>query len=114
MLKHHIKKTYRGKDNFTGLPIEFEVSANELAKTLYPYGMEIVDSIKYMLQKTPPELMEDISDRSIYLTGGGSLIKGLDVIIKKATGLNVRIARDPINCVVKGIGKIIEKRAKWD
>lgn len=112
--ENDIKKTYRGKDNFTGLPIEFEVSANELAKTLYPYGMEIVDSIKYMLQKTPPELMEDISDRSIYLTGGGSLIKGLDVIIKKATGLNVRIARDPINCVVKGIGKIIEKRAKWD
>ena len=108
------KMTVRGKDNFSGLPIEFDVYANDLAKTLFPYGMEIVDSIKYIMQKTPPELIEDISDRSIYLTGGGSLIKGLDVIIEKNTGLNCRIARDPINCVVKGLGKIIEKRTKWD
>ena len=55
-----------------------------------------------------------VSDRSIYLTGGGSLIKGLDVIIEKNTGLNCRIDRDTINCVVKGLGKIIEKRTKWD
>ncbi len=67
---------------------------------------QIVDAIKKALEKSPPELSADIIDKGIFLTGGGALLKGLDKLIEKETGLKVKVADDPRRCVVKGVGNI--------
>ena len=69
--------------------------------------MKIVEEIKNVLEKTPPELIEDISQRGIYLTGGGSLLFGLDKLIQEYTGIKVMIAEDAVSCVAIGTGKAL-------
>jgi rod shape-determining protein MreB len=59
-------------------------------------------------ERTPPELAADIVDRGIYLTGGGALLRGLDLLMREVTNLNIRVAEDPLTCVVRGAGKILE------
>ena len=68
-----------------------------------------MDAIKFTLEKTPPELASDIMDKGIMLTGGGALLSGLDKLIKDETGMPVTIAEDPLDCVVKGSGKVLEE-----
>ena len=75
---------------------------------LLPQVMKIVDAVKTVIEKAPPELVEDISERGIYMTGGGSLIYGIDKIISKSTGINVMIAQDAISCVALGTGKALD------
>ena len=70
--------------------------------------MQIVDAVKGVLEKTPPELTADISDRGIYMTGGGSLLYGLDKLLHETTGINVMIAQDAISCVAIGTGKALD------
>ena len=70
--------------------------------------MQIVDAVKGVLEKTPPELTADISDRGIYMTGGGSLLYGLDRLLHETTGINVMIAQDAISCVAIGTGKALD------
>lgn len=69
----------------------------------------IIDSIKFTLEKTPPELAADIMDRGIMLTGGGALLDGLDKLIKQETGMPVSIAENPLDCVALGTGKVLEE-----
>ena len=71
-------------------------------------AMQIVEAVKGVLEKTPPELTADVSDRGIYMTGGGSLLYGLDKLIQKNTGINVMIAQDAISCVAIGTGKALD------
>ena len=71
-------------------------------------AMQIVDAVKGVLEKTPPELTADISDRGIYMTGGGSLLYGLDKLLHEMTGINVMIAQDAISCVAIGTGKALD------
>ena len=71
-------------------------------------AMQIVDAVKGVLEKTPPELTADISDRGIYMTGGGSLLYGLDKLLHETTGINVMIAQDAISCVAIGTGKALD------
>ena len=68
----------------------------------------IVDAVKVTLERCPPELAADIMDRGIVLTGGGALLKGLDVLIAKETGMPVHVADDPLLCVARGTGKCLE------
>ena len=70
--------------------------------------MQVIDAIKVTLEKTPPELSADIIDRGIMLTGGGALIRGLDKLINKETGIPVLIAESPLDCVALGTGKVLE------
>jgi rod shape-determining protein MreB len=99
----------RGRDLITGLPKNLSITSSEITEALKEPVNSIVDSIKLTLEKTPPELASDIMDRGIMLTGGGALLSGLDLLIKEETGMPVYIAENPLDCVVKGAGKVLEE-----
>lgn len=99
----------RGRDLITGLPKNLSITSSEVTEALREPINAIVDSIKYTLEKTPPELASDIMDRGIMLTGGGALLSGLDKLIKEETGMPVSIAENPLDCVVMGAGKVLEE-----
>ena len=69
---------------------------------------EVVAAAKYVLEKTPPELASDISDKGLYMTGGGCLVDGLDKLLQEKTGINVMIAQDTVSCVALGTGKALD------
>ena len=98
----------RGRDLATGLPKTITVYSSEMLEALIEPAMMIVDAVHSVLEKTPPELAADISDRGIYMTGGGCLIDGLDKLLQEKTGINVMIAQDTVSCVALGTGKALE------
>lgn len=98
----------RGRDLVTGLPKTVVISALEVQEALYEPVCSMIDAIKYTLEKTPPELAADIMESGIYLTGGGALLRGLDALISKETGMPVHIADEPLNCVALGTGLVLE------
>ena len=98
----------RGRDLITGLPKNVTIHSSEMLEALIEPAMMIVDSVHSVLEKTPPELAADISDRGIYMTGGGCLIDGLDKLLQAKTGINVMIAQEPISCVALGTGKALD------
>ena len=102
----------RGRDLVTGLPKTVTVYSKELLEALEEPAMAIVNAVHNALEKTPPELAADITDRGIYMTGGGCLIDGLDKLIAAKTGMNVVIADDAITCVVLGTGKALDNIEK--
>lgn len=102
------KMLVRGRDLVSGLPKTIEVSSNEILDALKEPVSQIVDAIKYTLEKTPPELAADIMEIGIMLTGGGALLEGLDQLVRKETGMPVQIAEEPLDCVALGTGKMIE------
>lgn len=99
----------RGRDLLTGLPRNLEVSAEEIREALTEPVRTIVDAVKTTLETTPPELSADIVDRGITLTGGGAFLKGLNTLLSKETLLPVYIAEDPLDCVAKGAGMLLEE-----
>ncbi|HOQ00178.1 MAG TPA: rod shape-determining protein [Acetivibrio clariflavus] len=99
----------RGRDLISGLPKNITITSTEVADALREPINAIVDSIKYTLEKTPPELAADIMDRGIMLTGGGALLSGLDKLIRDETGMPVNIAENPLDCVAMGSGKVLEE-----
>ena len=99
----------RGRDIVTGLPKEIMVTDTHIREALERSVRSIVDLIKTTLENTPPELTADIHERGILLTGGGSLLRGLDIIIKEAAEVPVRIADDPLTAVVRGTGILLEE-----
>jgi len=98
----------RGRDLVTGLPKTIEVTSEEAAAALEEPVSQIVDTVKEVLEQTPPELAADIVDRGIVMTGGGALLHGLDLLISEKTGLAVHVAEDPISCVAKGTGMALD------
>ncbi len=98
----------RGRDLVSGLPKTLEISSGEILNALREPVSQIVDAIKFTLEKTPPELAADIMEMGIMLTGGGALLEGLDQLIRTETGMPVQIAEDPLDCVALGTGKMIE------
>ena len=98
----------RGRDLITGLPKTLTVYSSEMMEALEEPAMLIVDAVHSVLEKTPPELAADISDKGIYMTGGGCLVDGLDRLLQEKTGINVMIAEDAISCVAKGTGKALD------
>jgi rod shape-determining protein MreB and related proteins len=99
----------RGRDLVTGLPKNLLITSSEIMGALREPINSIVDAIKYTLEKTPPELASDIMDRGIMLAGGGALLDGLDTLIREETGMPVSIAKNPLDCVVLGTGKVLEE-----
>lgn len=99
----------RGRDLISGLPKNVSISSSEIVEALKEPVNAIVDSIKYTLEKTPPELAADIMDRGIMLTGGGALLSGLDRLIRDETGMPVSIAENPLDCVAVGAGKVLDE-----
>ena len=98
----------RGRDLSTGLPKTITVHSSEMLEALIEPAMMIVDAVHGVLEKTPPELAADISDKGIYMTGGGCLIDGLDKLLQEKTGINVMIAQDSVSCVALGTGKALD------
>ena len=98
----------RGRNLVTGLPKTIKVSSEETEEALKESTMQIVEAIHGVLEKTPPELAADIADRGIVLTGGGSLLRGLEELIAEHTGINTMTAEDPMTAVAIGTGKYVE------
>ena len=104
----------RGRDLTTGLPKTLTIYSSEMMEALIEPAMMIVDAVCGVLEKTPPELAADISDKGIYMTGGGALLDGLDKLLQEKTGINVMIAEDAISCVAKGTGKALDNLDSMD
>ena len=103
-----VEMDIRGRDLTTGLPKTLTIYSSEMMEALIEPAMMIVDAVHSVLEKTPPELAADISDRGIYMTGGGSLLDGLDKLLQEKTGINVMIANDAVSCVALGTGKALD------
>ncbi|HCA30885.1 MAG TPA: rod shape-determining protein [Ruminococcaceae bacterium] len=95
----------KGRNQLEGLPKNITVSSEEIREALADPVGAIVDAIRYSLENTPPELAADIIDNGIMLTGGGALLRSIDLLINRETGMPVHIAEDPLDCVVNGTGK---------
>jgi len=102
----------RGIDLITGLPKTITIYSSEMMEALEEPASMIVDAVHSVLEKTPPELAADISDKGIYMTGGGSLLDGLDRLLQEKLGINVMIAEDAVSCVAKGTGKALDNLDK--
>ena len=100
--------TLRGRDLLTGLPRSVEVGAEQIREAIEPSVALIVETVKDTIEETPPELVADIMDQGIVLAGGGALLCGLDRRISEATQMPVHVANDPLTCVVRGTGVVLE------
>lgn len=98
----------RGRDIVSGLPIKITITSDEIREAIIETINSIVSAIRRVLERTPPELASDIYTNGIYLSGGGALLKGLDIYIEKETGIKVFIAENPLQSVALGAGKICE------
>ena len=103
-----VEMDIRGRDLIDGLPKTITISSSEMLEAMIEPALMIVDAVHSVLEKTPPELAADISDRGIYMTGGGALVDGLDKLLQEKTGINVMIARDTVSCVALGTGKALD------
>ncbi len=106
--------TMKGRNLITGLPDEISITSNEISEALKESVSLIVDSVKSVLEKTPPELASDIIEKGILMTGGGSLLFGLDKLIELETGVNVEIANNSVEAVAEGTGKVLGYLDKLD
>jgi len=98
----------RGRDLVSGLPKTLTITTEEVQKALTEPVFSIIEAVKVTLEKTPPELASDIMDRGIVMTGGGSLLRGLDKLLYQETGMPVHIAEETLSCVALGTGKALE------
>ncbi|MFC1561712.1 rod shape-determining protein [candidate division KSB1 bacterium] len=107
-LEEEKTQTVKGRDLVAGVPKTTEVSSVEIREALSEPINAIVDAVRLSLEKTPPELASDILDRGIILTGGGALLTGLDERLREETNLPIHVAEDPLTCVVRGTGKVLD------
>jgi len=103
----------KGRDLVSGIPKVVRVHSSEIREAMQEPIQQIVDAVRRTLEITPPELASDIVDRGIVMAGGGSLIRGLDVLLSQETGLPVRVDEDPLTCVVRGTGRILEDPERY-
>ncbi len=103
----------KGRDLMNGVPREIRVTEAMIAESLSEPVEQIVEAVKIALESTPPELAADIVDQGIMLTGGGALLRNLDIELRERTGLPISIADDPLSCVVRGSGTVVENLKKW-
>ena len=99
----------RGRDLISGIPKTMIINEAEIREAINEPVSLILDTVKTALENTPPEIAADIVDRGIILAGGGALLRGLDLLIRKETELTVIVAEDPITAVVRGVGKMLEE-----
>ena len=107
-LDEELQHTCRGLELVQSIPKTIIVDSSEIAEALAESVSAIIDAVRQTLEQTPPELAADILDRGIIMTGGGALLKGLDRRLVEETSLPVIVADDPLTCVVRGTGKVLE------
>ena len=108
-LKEELEIQVKGRDQVMGLPKIITITSEEIRESLREPVSSIVDAVRVTLERTPPELSADIVDRGVVLAGGGALLRGLDQLLAKETGLHVTVAEDPLTAVVMGAGKYLEE-----
>ena len=99
----------KGSNLITGIPTTLEINSGEIREALNEPVNALIEAVKHVLETTPPELAADLVDKGIVLAGGGALLKNLDTVLKEETQLPVTIAEDPLSCVVKGCGKVLDE-----
>jgi rod shape-determining protein MreB len=112
LLDSHMAKEsveVKGRDLVSGVPKTITLSAQEVNESLLEIVASIIDVVRVALENTPPELSSDLVDKGIVMAGGGSMLRGLDRLISMETGIPVRVADDPLFCVVRGVGKVLEE-----
>jgi len=107
-MKEHLERPMRGRDLVTGLPREVIINDEQVRRAISKSITAIVEAVKVTIEETPPELVADIMERGIVLAGGGALLKELDTLIAQATQTKVFIADDPLTCVARGTGVVLE------
>jgi rod shape-determining protein MreB and related proteins len=107
-LKEKAEMPLRGRNLMTGLPEEIMVSDSDVRKAMEKSVRQIVSEIKATVEETPPELLADIMAKGIYLSGGGALLRGLDVLVARETKIPTRVVEDPLTAVVRGAGMVLE------
>lgn len=112
-MEKELSMEVRGRDLVAGVPKNLKVSSVQVREALSETIDIIVEAVRQTLEQTPPELASDILDRGIILTGGGALLRGLDKRLRQETNLPVNIAEDPLTCVVRGAGKVLEDFPKY-
>lgn len=103
----------KGRDLLEGIPKTIKLSSEQVREALAETVKAIIDAVKQALEQTPPELASDILDRGIILTGGGALLKGLDQRLRQVTKLPAIVAEDPLRCVARGTGKVLEDMPRY-
>ena len=103
----------KGRDLVSGIPKTVRVHSSEIREAVQEPIQQIVDAVRRALEITPPELSSDIVDRGIVMTGGGALIRGLDLLLSQETGLPIHVDEDPLTCVVRGTGRILDEFEKY-
>lgn len=103
----------KGRDLIAGVPKTMKLSSVQVREALTEPVDAIVEAVRQSLERTPPELSSDILDRGIVLTGGGALLRGLDKRLRQETNLPVNVADDPLTCVVRGTGHVLENMAQY-
>ena len=106
-LKKHMTMEVKGRDLVAGIPKTLIISDEEIREALTETFGRIVEAVKIALERTPPELAADIVDKGVVVAGGGSLIQGLDILLKESTGLPITLAADPLSAVALGAGKVL-------
>ncbi len=109
-MEEPMETSMRGRDILSGLPREILVNDAQVREALARSVKAIVEQVKGILEVTPPELVADIYQKGIVLTGGGALLRGMDAAISRGTGLPVRVADDPLTAVARGVGALIDNR----
>ena len=107
-LEEQITMEVKGRDMVAGVPKTVVINSDEIREALAEPINAIVEAVLVALERTPPELAADIVDKGVVLTGGGALLKNLDVLLREETGLPVMVADDPISAVVMGSGKALD------
>jgi rod shape-determining protein MreB len=113
-LPEEINTEVKGRDLVDGIPKTIEISSVEIREALHEAIETIIDAIKVALERTPPELASDILDRGIILTGGGALLRSIDARMRESTSLPIHVADDPLTCVVRGCGKILDNFEQYE
>lgn len=108
-LKEELRQEIKGRDLVEGVPKTLTIRDEEIRDALAEPVGTIVEAVRMALERTPPELSADIMDKGIVLSGGGSLLRGLDQRLRNETGLPVVLAEDPLSSVVLGTGKVLEE-----
>ena len=108
-LNEELEMQVKGRDQVMGLPKILTITSEEIRESLREPVGAIVDGVRVTLERTPPELSADIVDRGVVLAGGGALLRGIDQLLSKETGLHVTIAEDPLTAVVLGTGRFLEE-----
>ena len=107
-LEEEVTMDVKGRNLLNGLPQNITIASDEIREALKEPVSRVLDAIRVTFEKTPPELAADVIDQGVTLTGGGALLRGLDKLINEETGMPVNIAEDPLDCVAKGAGSVLD------